>query len=117
MLEMRPVDVLNNLRGHILWPQSYHLSEAEARVCVEALENYISPKWISIDERLPEVDKYGCSDYILLSFDNYNLPAIGRYEFDEENGGAFYEGDEERSCSSYGFMVNAWQPLMKNYQG
>lgn len=37
-MKMRPVDVLNNLKGHVLWPQSYHLSEAEAEVCIRALE-------------------------------------------------------------------------------
>jgi len=37
-MKMRPVDVLNNLKGHVLWPQSYHLSEDEAAVCIEALE-------------------------------------------------------------------------------
>ena len=37
-MKMRPIDVLNNLKGHVLWPQSYHLSEDEARTCIEALE-------------------------------------------------------------------------------
>lgn len=38
---MRPIDVLNNLKNHTLWPQSYHLSEGEAQTCIEALEHYI----------------------------------------------------------------------------
>lgn len=72
--------------------------------------------WIPVDVKLPEiVTEDGSSDYILLSFENYNLPAIGRYEEDEK-GGAFYEGDEERSCSSYGFIVNAWMNLPKCYE-
>ena len=37
-MKMRPVDVLNNLKGWVLWPQSYHLSEDEAKTCIEALE-------------------------------------------------------------------------------
>ena len=34
-MKMRPVDVLNNLKGYALWPQSYHLSESEAKVCID----------------------------------------------------------------------------------
>lgn len=40
--------------------------------------------WIPIEERLPETD-----DYILVSFSNYTLPDIGRYEADKDGGGAF----------------------------
>ena len=78
----------------------------------------ITVEWIPVDERLPEiVTEDGSSDYILLSFDNYNLPAIGRYEEDEDGGGNFFQGDEDRSCLSYGLFVNAWQPLVKRYEG
>ena len=113
-MNIRPIDVLNNLKNHTLWPQSYHLSKDEADCCIDALQH--TWRWIPIEERLPKVGEDGCSDYILLSFDNYGLPAIGRYEFDEENGGAFYEGDEERSCSSYGLFVNAWMPLPERWK-
>ena len=111
MLEMRRIDVLNNIKGHDYDISGYSLSKAEADVCIRALQD----GWIPVEDHLPEVNEEGCSDYILLSFDNYGVPAIGRYEFDEENGGAFYEGDEERSCLSYGLFVNAWQPLVKRY--
>ena len=60
-------------------------------------------EWIPVEERLPDI-KDGSSDYILLSFDNYTLPAIGRYEIDETGGGIFYEGDETKSCLEYGFL-------------
>ena len=50
---------------------------------------------------MPETDKY-----ILLSFDNFTLADIGRYEVDKE-GGAFYPGDEDTSYSSVGIFVNA----------
>lgn len=65
--------------------------------------------WISIDERFPEND-----DYILLSFANFSLPQIGRYEEDSE-GGAFYLGDELETCVSQNLIVNAWQPLPGSY--
>ena len=66
--------------------------------------------WIPVGERLPDTD-----DYILLSFENYPLPDIGRYE-EDENGGAFYIGDDDKSCSSYGLFVNAWQKLPERYK-
>lgn len=72
--------------------------------------------WIPVDVKLPEiVTEDGSSDYILLSFDNYSLPAIGRYEEDEDGDGNFFEGDEDRSCLSYGLIVNAWMPMIKPY--
>lgn len=35
--------------------------------------------WIPVDERLPEDDRY-----ILLSFENFSLPLVGRYEENEK---------------------------------
>ena len=67
--------------------------------------------WIPIDERLPETD-----DYILVSFSNYTLPDIGRYEVDKDGGGAFFPGDEERSYASFGLFINAWMPLPEPYK-
>lgn len=67
--------------------------------------------WLPITERLPETD-----DYILISFSNYTLPDIGRYEIDAEGNGAFYPGDEAVSYASMGIFVNAWMPLPKSYR-
>lgn len=67
--------------------------------------------WIPIDERLPETD-----DYILVSFSNFELPDIGRYETDKDGGGIFFPGDKERSYVSYGLFVNAWMPLPELYK-
>ena len=68
--------------------------------------------WIPVEERLPED-----GHYILLSFTNFNLPMVGRYETDQE-GGAFYLGDccEEDTCISQDLLVNAWRPLPKPYR-
>ena len=68
-------------------------------------------RWIPISEQLPEDD-----GYILLSFENFSIPCVGRYE-EDENGGAFYVGDEGESCSSAGLFVNAWMPLPEPYKG
>ena len=66
--------------------------------------------WIPADMEVPPND-----NYVLVSFENYNLPDIARYEEDSE-GGAFYPGDEEKSYSSFGLFVNAWQPLQEPYR-
>lgn len=68
--------------------------------------------WIPISERVPEND-----NYILLSFKNFPIPAIGRYQEDDQ-GGAFYLGDcdEEDTCVSQNLFVNAWMPLPAPYR-
>lgn len=67
-------------------------------------------KWIPISERFPEDESY-----ILVSFENYTMPDIARYEENDE-GGTFYPGDDEKSYLSYGLFVNAWMPLPKPYK-
>ena len=71
------------------------------------------PKWIPTIERLPEND-----NFVLLSFENFSLPMIGRYEQREDGGGNFYLGDddEEDTCISQNLFVNAWMPLPKQYR-
>ena len=69
-----------------------------------------SQKWIPASERLPEDESY-----ILVSFENSTMPDIARYEENNE-GGTFYPGDDEKSYSSYGFFVDAWMPLPEPYR-
>lgn len=52
----------------------------------------------------PETDKY-----VLLSYSNYSLPDIGEYRED----GKYYPGDDERSCESFGLIVDGWMPMPK----
>lgn len=66
-------------------------------------------RWIPVEERLPDSDRY-----ILMHFANFSLPAIGRYEEDEE-GGAFYIGDEDETCVQQDLFVNAWMELPERY--
>ncbi len=70
-------------------------------------------RWILVEERLPEDD-----NYILLSFSNFSLPLIGRYEADNDGGGAFYlsDSDEGDTCLSEDLYVNAWMPLPEPYR-
>lgn len=72
-----------------------------------------SQRWIPVEERLPEDD-----NYILLSFENFDIPLIGRYEADADGGGAFYLGDNDEgdTCLSQNLFVNAWMPLPEPYQ-
>lgn len=57
----------------------------------------------------PENDRY-----VLLSFENFSVPMVGRYE-EDENGGAFYVGDDE-TCVSQDMFVNAWMNLHAPYK-
>ena len=78
----------------------------------EILDGKLLAGWIPVSERLPEDN-----GYILLSFSNFSIPAVGRYEKGEE-GGAFYLGDcdEEDTCVANDLFVNAWMPLPEPYR-
>ena len=67
--------------------------------------------WIPIDEKLPPDDSF-----ILLSFSNFSIPIVGRYEEDEGGGGNFFAGDEDEPLISQDMYVNAWMPLPKPYE-
>ena len=51
-----------------------------------------------------------------MSFENFSLPIIGRYEKDNDGGGAWYAGDETESLVSQDMFVNAWMPLPEPYR-
>ena len=76
--------------------------------CKDEMEKEM--KWIPCTERLPESGKS-----ILLSFENPVLPTVGKYKADEE-GGAFYIGDDDYNCANYNLFVNAWMPLPEPYR-
>lgn len=81
-----------------------------SKVLIKVLEE---STWILVDDekKLPESGKY-----ILLSFENFSLPMVGRYEGNKEDSGAFYAGDDTESCLTYGLFVNAWMPLPDPYR-
>ena len=83
----------------------------EARKIVEKYKG--NTGWIPVEQRLPEND-----DFILLSFDNFSIPMIGRYEELEDGGGSFYLGDcdEDDTCMANNLFVNAWMPLPEPYR-
>lgn len=75
--------------------------------CMKSMEK----AWIPVGEMLPDSD-----EYILLSFDNFTLPDIGRYKVGSDGSGAFYPGDDDKSYVAYGLFVNAWMPLPERYE-
>lgn len=83
--------------------------ERASRLVKEVAEEY-NDGWISCSERVPDNESY-----ILLSFDNFSVPCVGRYKQDE-SGGAFYIGDDDETCISQELFVNAWQPLPEPYK-
>ena len=66
--------------------------------------------WVPVAEQLPEPEKL-----ILLSFENFSVPMIGRYT--EINGdGVFCVGDSDESFIEHTLFVNAWMPLPEPYR-
>ena len=65
-----------------------------------------SSEWIACHVRYPETD-----EYILISFENFSIPIVGRCE-----DGVFYAGDEDESLEDQGMIVNAWMPLPEPYR-
>ena len=88
-------------------PEYYEAME----LAVKALEKQQNNGWIPVDERLPDTN-----DYILLSFSNFTIPVVGRYEAEEDGSGAFYIGDEVETCVSQMLFVNAWMELPEPYK-
>ncbi len=80
------------------------------RIVQEVAEEY-NGGWIPIVEKLPPDDSF-----ILLSFSNFSVPIVGRYEENEDGGGNFFAGDEDEPLISQDLFVNAWMPLPKPYE-
>lgn len=80
-------------------------------IAIKALEKQHNNGWIPVDERLPDTN-----DYILLSFSNFTIPVVGRYETEKDGSGAFYIGDEVETCVSQMLFVNAWMKLPEPYK-
>ena len=103
---MNNQQAIDRLVKHLEWGWTEETAEA-IKMGIHALEEN---QRIPISERLPEDESY-----ILVSFKNSTMPDIARYEENDE-GGTFYPGDDEKSYSSYGFFVNAWMPLPELYR-
>ena len=103
---MNNQQAIDRLVKHLEWGWSEETVDA-IEMGIHALKG---TQWIPCSERMPEDESY-----ILVSFENFTMPDIARYEENDE-GGTFYPGDDEKSYSSYGFFVNAWMPLPESYR-
>ena len=93
--------------------------EEKAKKALEELKKGLDHGWISVmdgDGEMPKVDEDGYSEELLLSFENADFICLGQYREDEE-GGAFYSGDDADPLTSIGLIVNAWAPRPKRYEG
>ena len=77
----------------------------------KAIERINSCRWIPTSEKMPDAD-----EYILVSFENFTIPMIGRYTVDDDDNGTFRIGDEDESFAENDLYVNAWMPLPKPYR-
>lgn len=121
ILEMNngKLENLSNLQTEIILDKEYSakvteeemMTISDAKPHVYKDNEYNNQQWIPVEQRLPSND-----GYILLSFSNFSVPAIGRYEGANDTGGNFYIGDEDATCLSQDMYVNAWQPLPQPYR-
>lgn len=88
-------------------PHDVHFSTLDVVDNLDAVESAEpEQKWIPADNP-PETD-----EYILLSFENYSVPMVGRYE--DCN---YYVGDETEPLCKQDIFVNAWMPLPEPWRG
>ena len=117
-------DVSERLYGALCKLKDYEDTGCSPDGIADLVENYAKAmtllvgqieehSWIPVEERLPDED-----EYVLISFEHFTLPAIGRYEINDKGDGAWYlrDCDEEDTCISEGLFVNAWIPLPKAYR-
>lgn len=81
------------------------------KICEALTVDEEQNEWIPVGERLPDPD-----EYILVSFENFSIPIIGRYTVDNEDSGTFRVGNEDKSFIEHDLFVNAWMPLLKPYK-
>lgn len=89
------------------------LSEKLAAANMERSNAFYNAGWIPVTERPPEDD-----NFVLMSFENFTLPMIGRYEQQEDGSGGWYLGDcdDEDTCLEHDLFVNAWMKLPERYK-
>ena len=49
--------------------------------------------------------------YVLVSFSNFSVPIICRWEYDPNEGGSWCVGDMDETCSEAGLFVDGWWEL------
>lgn len=84
-------------------------TEEDLNQLTEAMRQYKG--WIPIEEALPDTD-----EHILVSFENFSIPMIGRYTVDDDDSGTFRIGDVDETFIENDLYVNAWMGLPKPYR-
>ncbi len=100
--------------GHSLEYEFYNGKSTAYSYAIETIKQVADEYnngWIPADE--PPKD----DNYVLLSFENFSLPMVGRYEADGDGGGTYYIGDCDGTdtCIANDLIVDAWQPLPTRY--
>ena len=68
--------------------------------------------WIPIDERVPDDDRQ-----VLVSFENHEHVAIGRYVVEPDTGSGRFENSSCYPFNRFDLFVNAWMELPERYEG
>lgn len=105
---MKRSEIIRILQGMLV------VNTREAEAVREACRILEETDWRDAETDPPEVDEDGASEFVLLSFSNApGILCIGRYEVDED-GGAYYDGDDEEPLSKVGIFTDGWMPLPKS---
>lgn len=95
----------NTILNAFKWFFNYTIEEVKE-------ESTKPERWISVEEKLPDPE-----ELILLSFENFTVPMIGRYTVDDDDSGTFRAGDGNKSFVENDLFVNAWMPLPETWKG
>lgn len=76
---------------------------------------FIEKQMEKVGEWIPAENPPKDGNCILLSFANFSIPLVGRYEEEDERG-AYYVGDDDNPCTASDLYVNAWMPLPDPYR-
>lgn len=106
----------NAIRDYFVDKINTHQHEVDVVDCSADIQRMIvklsgNGGWTPVDEGSPSDDRY-----VLLSFENFSVPIVGRCEHFEDGSCAYYAGDEDESLISQELFVNAWMELPGKYR-
>ena len=109
---MRELELVENEEGvWELYDDSFDITiHCETEDEMNRVINILEGKSWTPEDQPPKPE-----EYVLLSFENFSIPLVGMYRNDDD-GGAYYIGDDEESCISHDIIVSAWMPLPKPYR-
>lgn len=80
-----------------------------------------APNWIFCDDRLPELNEGGWSDYVQLAYkvagcQYRGLQMVSRYHRHWKTGEMVWDYQGNSTLSEYGYEAVAWMPLLPGPQ-